>query len=64
MFTSFMDTITSTKFQVNQLTLTLFSGSGPKKPARWLTKSQNAVDYRVKFKTDQIYVKQRWYKSA
>ena len=32
MFTSFIHTITSTKFQINQLTLTLFSGSGPKSP--------------------------------
>ena len=32
MFTGFMRTITSTKFQINQLTLTLFSGSRPKSP--------------------------------
>ena len=30
MFTSFMHTITGTKFQINQLTLTLFSGAGPR----------------------------------
>ena len=41
MFTSFIHTITGTKFQINQLTITLFS-------APQLVKSQNAVCYRVK----------------
>ena len=38
MFTSFMHTMTSTKFQIHQLALTLFSGSGSQSP---LCSSQN-----------------------
>ena len=45
MFTSFMNVITSTKFQVNQLTLTLFSGSGPKR--RPVADEISKVGYRV-----------------
>ena len=47
MFTSIIRTIISTKFQINPLTLTSFSGSGPKSHPQ-LAKSQNAVGYGVK----------------
>ena len=46
-----MHTITSTNFQINQLTFTLFSWFMPdrKKPAPEMAKSQNSVDYRANF---------------
>ena len=52
MFTSIMRTIIGIKFRINPLTVTLFSGSGPKSPPPYLAKSQNAVGYRVKIPAD------------
>ena len=48
MFTSIIRTIINTKFQINPLTVTLFSGSGPKTPRSW-RKLKNAVGYRVNY---------------
>ena len=42
---------------MNPLTITLFSGSGPKSPPE-LAKSQNAVGYRVKKKIQQFHLRQ------
>ena len=47
MFTSIIRTIIGSKFHIDQLTVTLFFGSGSKRPLSW-RKSQNAVGYRVK----------------
>ena len=55
MFTSIIRTIIGIKFQINPLTVILFSGSGPKSPpfpSPCLAKSQNAADYRVKIPAD------------
>ena len=54
MFTSIIRTIIGVKFQINLLTVTLFSGSGPKGPPSppCLAKSQNAIGYRVKIPAD------------
>ena len=53
MFTSIIRTIIGIKFQINPLTVTLFSGSGPKvPPPPCLAKSENAVGYRVKIPAD------------
>ena len=46
MFTSIIHTIISTKFQINPLTVTLFFGSGPKKPPP-PAKSKNAVVKKI-----------------
>ena len=48
MFTSTILTITGTRFQINQSTVTLFSGHGPKSHSLLMAKSQNAIGYRVK----------------
>ena len=47
MFTSSIRTIIGSKFHIDQLTVTLFFGSGSKRPPSW-RKSQNAAGYRVK----------------
>ena len=53
MLTSIIRTIIGIKFQINPLTVTLFSGSGPKSPSPpCLAKLQNAVGYRVKIPAD------------
>ena len=52
MFTGIIRTIIAIKFQISPLTVTLFSGSGPKSPSPYLAKSQNAVGYRVKIPAD------------
>ena len=46
-FTNIIRTIIGSKFQVDPITVILFSGSGPTLPPIPL-KSQNAVGYRVK----------------
>ena len=48
MFTSIIHTISGSKFQIDPITVTLFSGSGPTPPPPSLAKSQNAIHYRVK----------------
>ena len=49
MFTSIIRTIIGIKFQINLLTVTLFSGSGPKASLLPVAgKILNAVGYRVK----------------
>ena len=45
MFPSFMHTIISPKFQINQLTLTLFSGSGQKPLAGEISKCRRLWGY-------------------
>ena len=53
MFTSIIRTIIGIKFQIDPLTVTLFSGSGPKAPlSPCLARSQNAVGYRVEVPAD------------
>ena len=52
MFTSIIRTIISSKFQINPLTVTLFSGSGSTSPLPPTPQSQNAVGYRVKIPAD------------
>ena len=48
MFPSIIYTIIGSKFQINPLTVTLFSGSVPKSPPppQQLGKSQNVVGYK------------------
>ena len=62
MFTSIIHTIISTKFQINPLTVTLFSGSGPKSFRPVADECQNAVGYRVKkVKMAQLlFLKRTW----
>ena len=54
MFTSIIRTIIGIKFQIDPLTVTRFSGSGPTSPPPppCLAKSQNAVGYTVKIPAD------------
>ena len=53
MFTSIIRTIIGTKFHINLLTVTLFSGPVPKSPLSPMPgKSQNAADDRVKIPAD------------
>ena len=53
MFTSIIRTIIGIKFHINSLTVTLFSGPGPKSPLSPVPgKSQNAVGDRVKIPAD------------
>ena len=47
MFASIIRTIISVKFQINPLTVSLFSEPPP--PPPYLAESQNAVGYRVRF---------------
>ena len=53
MFTSIIRTIIGIKFQIDPLTVTLFSGSGPKGPLSPVPgKISNAIDYRVEIPAD------------
>ena len=55
MFTGIIRTIITTKFQVNLLTVSLFSGSGPKSlPPPVAGEISKAVGYRVN-RQSQVY---------